>query len=97
MDVTLSNGLSDLAEFVQLIKGGADLEEICRSFGGTNLYIPSWKTTCRNQILKEEYLKGVSPRSLAIKYCLTEKRIYDIIKETKGAVSADQYSFEDLL
>jgi len=97
MEMTVSNGLSDLAELVQLIQSGANLEEICRNFGGTNLYIPSWKTTCRNEIIQKENSTGVSTRKLAIKYSLTEKRVYDIIKQGRTAVPSAQCTFEDLL
>lgn len=75
-------------EFFKFIKkDDTDLEAAIKEFGGTTYYIPSYKTTLRNEKIIEEYRKhygevGLAKR-LAKEYDLTERQIQEITKECR--------------
>lgn len=68
-----------------------DLHATIKEYGGSNFYIPSYKTTLRNdEIIKyyrENYGKVGVIKYLAKTYDLTERQIYDITKECREAPS----------
>ncbi|WP_320034810.1 Mor transcription activator family protein [Halarcobacter sp.] len=79
-------------EFFKFIKkDDTDLEAVIKEFGGTTYYIPSYKTTLRNEEILKEYKKCVGEigltKKLSKKYNLTERQIQDITKEARQASS----------
>ena len=74
-------------EFFEFIKDDEiTLSDTLKEYGGSSLYIPSYKTTGRNEAIMEEYLqmnkngtKQIASK-LARKYDLTTRQIYSIIK-----------------
>ena len=63
------------------------LSDVIEEHGGSSFYIPSYKTTLRNdKIIKyyrENYGKAGVVRYLAKEYKLTVRQIYDITKEVR--------------
>ncbi len=63
------------------------LEQTIKEFGGTSYYIPSYKTTCRNEELLKEYESRMTEpaiiKKLAKKYELSEAQIYLITKPVR--------------
>lgn len=71
-------------EFFDFIKlPTTDKEATIKEFGGSNFYIPSYKTTMRNEKIIEKYKSGTSVKILSREYDLTERQIYDITKELR--------------
>jgi Mor family transcriptional regulator len=78
-------------ELYNSIRGGATIEDVCKNFGGSNIYIPSFKSLGRNDELIAEYDKRIKEgqdksnilRELAIEYNLSLAHTYKIIKASK--------------
>ena len=75
----------ELFEYIK--KDGVTLSDAVREHGGTTYYIPSYKTTFRNQDIIDLYKENLGKigvvKALAKKYDLTERQIYDITKEVR--------------
>ena len=79
----------ELFNFIK--KPEVTLNDAIKEHGGVTYYIPSYKTTCRNDDIIKEYRKyygetGLA-KKLAKKYDLTERQIYDITKEVRETPS----------
>lgn len=70
------------------IKEGATQEEICKNFGGSSIYIPSYKKTKRDSDIRKQY-QSLMERKISKKqtmlqlqrqYNLSEQHLYKIIK-----------------
>lgn len=70
------------------IKEGATQEEICKDFGGSSIYIPSYKKTKRDSDIRKQY-QSLMERKISKKqtmlqlqrqYNLSEQHLYKIIK-----------------
>ncbi|PLY08390.1 MAG: hypothetical protein C0625_02035 [Arcobacter sp.] len=72
-------------EFFNFIKNPeTDLNSAIKEFGGSSFYVPSYKTTCRNDEIIEEYKERLGEKhlakKLAKKYDLSESQIFIITK-----------------
>lgn len=71
------------------IKEGATQEEICKDFGGSSIYIPSYKKTKRDADIRKQYQslmerkfsKKQTMLHLQRQYNLSEQHLYKIIKQ----------------
>jgi len=78
-------------EFVAFVKSHDDLDAVYKEYGGSNLYIPSYKSICRDKNILEDFSslrsEGKSTprivRELARKYDLSSTAIYTITKELR--------------
>ncbi|MCF6207445.1 MAG: hypothetical protein L3J47_11235 [Sulfurovum sp.] len=59
------------------------IEEVVREFGGSNLYVPSFKTMFRDRELVADHLAGMSMRDMQRKYYLSDTQIRRIIAANK--------------
>ena len=56
------------------------IEEVIEEFGGGHIYIPSYKTTYRDQQIYDLYKEGKSIRELKKQFSLSYSRIRSIIR-----------------
>lgn len=70
-------------EFYQQIKDSENISEIVKEYGGSSVYVPSYKSTYRNDDIIEEFENGSSIKELAKKHDLSETSIYAITKELR--------------
>jgi len=81
--------IEQMIEFIKIPEN--DMEAFIKEYGGSNIYIPSYKTTLRNENIITEYKKRLGEfrlvQKLAKTYDLTERQIYDITKEVREAPS----------
>ena len=84
--IALSN-LDLFEELFNYIQNGNTLEDTLKEFGGTNYYIPSYKTTSRNDEIikeyKEHFGKTGLTKILSKKYSLSERQILTITKSVR--------------
>ena len=72
------------------IKSGASEKEVVKNYGGSSLYIPSYKNIHRNDEICEDYIElkknnqRLIARTLAKKYELSEAQILLINKHLRG-------------
>lgn len=73
--------------FNMIKKPDTDINAIIKEFGGSTYYIPSYKTTLRNDEIIKEYKESYGQvglvKRLARAHDLTERQIYDITKEVR--------------
>lgn len=91
MSVTITN-FDLFEEFFEYIKRpDISINDAIKEYGGSSFYIPSYKTTLRNNdIIKyyqEHYGEVGVVKYLAKEYDLTERQIYDITKEVRETSS----------
>ncbi len=76
----------DLFDFIK--QKDIKLDDVIKEFGGSTYYIPSYKTTLRNDEIIKEYRKHLGEtglvKRLARDHNLTERQIYDITKEVRN-------------
>lgn len=74
-------------EFLELVKKpDTDLSVVLKEYGGSNIYIPSFKSICRNDEIIERYKSDMSTsnlKSLAKEYDLSVPQVYLITKEIR--------------
>ncbi len=75
-------------EMYSLIKHpDTDIKKVIQEYGGSSLYIPSYKTTCRNDDIFEEYKNRMGEKhlvnKLAKKYQLSMSQIFKLTKTTR--------------
>lgn len=70
-------------EMLYEIVGDEKYLEIVRMYGGSNLYIPTYKATIRNSRNREIRKKynGVNASALAMQYGMSVNNVRNIIKE----------------
>lgn len=85
------NNFDLFVEFYEKVKASESIAEVLKEYGGSSVYIPSYKSTYRNQDMLDEYLKGAKEgksntliiREIAAKYSLSYNSVSAIIKELK--------------
>ena len=81
--------IEDLFNFIK--KEDTTLDDVLKKCGGINYYIPSYKTTIRNDKIIAEYRKRYGEmklaKKLARKYELSEQQIFAITKEVRESPS----------
>jgi len=78
-------------EFFQKIKECDSIIDIYKEFGGSSIYVPSYKSVCRNEEILNEYEAMLKDgrsgsgiiRKLASKYDLSVSQIYAITKDIR--------------
>ncbi|MDR1975576.1 MAG: hypothetical protein LBQ18_01140 [Campylobacteraceae bacterium] len=73
------------------IRSGMSIEGVCKNYGGSNIYIPSFKTMGRNEEIRTEYKKRLSEgadtvrtiRLLTREYNLSYAHIFKIVNTPK--------------
>lgn len=77
--------------FNMIKKPDTDINTVIKEFGGSTYYIPSYKTTLRNDEIIKEYKENYGQvglvKRLARTHDLTERQIYDITKEVRETPS----------
>ena len=68
-------------ELYNMIQSGATIEEVLEEWGGSSIYIPSMKSTFRNELILRDYKGGMQLRELAKKYSLSLSQIYHLTKD----------------
>lgn len=74
--------------FNMIKKETTTINDVVKEFGGSNYYIPSWKSIARNDEIIKEYkesrgkVKNIT-KTLARKYELSEAQIYAITKDVR--------------
>jgi Mor family transcriptional regulator len=82
-------------DFFNLIKSGASEKKVLEEYGGSSLYIPSYKSIHRNDEIKKEYIKlkkdkcKLVARTLAKQHNLSEAQILNITKELRKGGAMD--------
>jgi Mor family transcriptional regulator len=70
------------------IKNSNDINEVIKEYGGGVIYIPSYKTTLRNEDILREYQENIKHtgivKKLSRKYGITERQIYTLTKDLRG-------------
>lgn len=56
------------------------IEEVIREYGGGSLYIPSYKSTHRDEAIRKAYAEGVSVRTLQRQHQLSASQIRRILR-----------------
>jgi Mor family transcriptional regulator len=88
MSINLTNLdlFEDLFDFIK--QEDIKLDDVIKEFGGSTYYIPSYKTTLRNDEIIKEYRKHLGEtglvKRLARDHNLTERQIYDITKGVRN-------------
>ncbi len=90
--MSVLNNLDLFEELYNFIKNpDIDLTDVIKEFGGTTYYIPSYKTTLRNDEIIKEYKENLGEvglvKKLSKKYHLTERQIYDITRGVRETPS----------
>lgn len=78
-------------EFYQKAKNSQNVDELIKEFGGGSIYVPSYKTTFRNQDILRQYGEGIRAgknssvviRELAQAHNLSYNTINSITKELR--------------
>lgn len=74
------------------IKESTDIKEVLKEFGGGLIYIPSYKSTKRDEDIREDYKNLLSQKKnrreimllLANKYNLSQQRLYAITEDVRN-------------
>jgi len=69
--------------FYNAVKESDDIVEIIRDWGGGSVYIPSFKTTHRNEEIRQKYKNGTSVKHLQREYGLSANQIYNIVNNSQ--------------
>lgn len=78
-------------ELFDRIQNGASKKEILQDFGGANIYIPSYKTICRDDDIFNAYQSLQNQNktqkqimlSLSQEFMLSEQQLYKIISQKR--------------
>lgn len=71
------------------ISGGASIKEAVKEYGGSSLYIPSFKTAFRDDEIREKYTELINQGAkrvvwtLSREYELSEAQVYAITKDLR--------------
>lgn len=100
--VVQSTEMSQEQQMLLKIIGIDKYLEVCRSFGGTSLYIPkpdAFDRAVRDEHIRKEF-NGYNVKELAIKYGLTDTRIRSIVSDIATKIKRQpidgQVGFDDL-
>jgi len=74
-------------ELYKMIQSGATITEVLEEWGGSSIYIPSMKSTFRNELILRDYKGGMQLRELAKKYSLSLSQIYHLTKDERDEQS----------
>ena len=84
MDIQMDDIPYSLHQMVEII-GMENFLKICKMYGGSSIYIPVYKRATqgiRNAAILKDY-NGKNIDALRIKYKLSNRRIRDLVKESK--------------
>ncbi|MBE2986636.1 DNA-binding protein [Campylobacter sp. RM12920] len=78
-------------EFYQKVKDSEDIAEVLKEYGGSSIYVPSYKSTYRNADILDEYEQSIKDgksstaaiREIAAKHNLSYNSVSAIIRELK--------------
>lgn len=73
--------LSDVHPLVQVL-GGETAVRLCERFGGTDVLLPRALDAlrrARDRLIHHEHAQGASGRTLALRYRLSERRLWEIL------------------
>jgi len=78
-------------EFFQKVKQSESISDIYREYGGSSIYVPSYKSVCRNEDILKDYDKAISNgesisqaiRKIANEYDLSVSQVYAITKDVR--------------
>ena len=81
-------------EFYRVVKQSDSISDVYKEYGGSSVYIPSYKTSLRNSDILDEYMelkqKGLGSthivKLIATTHNLSVSQIYNITKEARGAI-----------
>jgi Mor family transcriptional regulator len=89
IELTNLDFFQELYEYIK--RDDVTLNDTLKEFGGSNYYIPSYKTVARNDEIIAEYKEHYGTmglaKKLAKKYDLSEAQIYLITKEVRESPS----------
>ena len=74
-------------DFYNFVSDGASIKEAVKEYGGSNLYIPSFKTAFRDDEIREKYIELTKQGAkkvvwiLSREYELSEAQVYTITKD----------------
>ncbi|PPB54967.1 DNA-binding protein [Campylobacter hyointestinalis] len=79
--------------FYNRVKDSDDISEIIKEYGGASIYVPSYKTTFRNDDIANEYealvnsgkSASIAIREIATKHNLSYNSVQAIVKESQRA------------
>ncbi len=75
----------DLFNFIKAPNN--DINKVIKDYGGSTFYIPSYKTTIRNDELLKEYKENIQKKGivkiLSQRYDLTERQIYTLTRQIR--------------
>ncbi|WOE69112.1 Mor transcription activator family protein [Hydrogenimonas thermophila] len=69
--------------FYEFVKESAGIEDVIREFGGSSIYIPSFKNTHRNEKILKMAEAGADIREIMREFSLSEGRVRAILREAK--------------
>lgn len=76
--------------FFEKIQKGCTMSDVLKEYGGSNIYIPSYKTVMRDEEIREEFLQRVGSESsasivkdLSRKHQLSNSRVYSITEDLR--------------
>ena len=67
--------------FYEEVKNSESIVDVIKSYGGGTIYVPSFKTTHRNEEIRRRYEEGVDLPTLQRDYGLSRNQIYTILKK----------------
>ncbi|AQW85463.1 hypothetical protein CPIN18021_1079 [Campylobacter pinnipediorum subsp. caledonicus] len=85
------NNLDLFENFFYDVKKCEDMSEILKAYGGSSIYVPSFKNTYRNNEIVDEYLtllnsgveNSLAIRQIAKKHNLSVNSVYNITKDAR--------------
>lgn len=77
--------ITTLEQFKELLQfaEGKDIKEVLKEWGGSSLYIPSYKSTFRDDDIREEFKSGTNIGEICRKYSVSRKQLDRIVNQNK--------------
>ncbi len=88
----LPRSLSDVHPLVQVL-GGERAARLCERYGGDDFRIPRALDAlrrARDRLIHHEHAQGASARTLALRYRLSERRLWEILATDPGESAREQ-------
>jgi Mor family transcriptional regulator len=78
-------------DFFEKIQNGCTMSDVLKEYGGSNIYIPSYKTVMRDDEIREEFLQRVGRgqsvssiiKDLSREHQLSNSRVYSITEDLR--------------
>jgi len=68
--------------FYEEVKNSKNIVEVIKAYGGGTIYVPSFKTTHRNEEIRRRFEEGADIPTLQREYGLSRNQIYAILKKS---------------